>query len=248
MQSFGTAMSLATLALSIFVCVRLLIAAFRSKGTPEIAMGTYQLLVVGAIALYAALRGHFEARAYANAFPWVVLANYMISFGVVALAVGVWRIYRPSQPWAQHLCIALSLWVLGGCTWTAFGDVLPTTVAPTPANAFFVTGRSAVYLWGGYEGIRYSRMMKRRLALGLGDPIVAHQILLWGCFSLTMGMLAVSSLSAGWVLREAYTQWAPGQFITPTASLVASICLWLGFFPPAAYRRLIGGSPSTAAA
>ena len=248
MQSFSTVMSLATLALSILVCVRLLIAAFRTKGTPEIAMGTYQLLVVGAIALYAALRGYFEARDYVNAFPWVVLANYMISFGVIALAVGVWRIYRPSQPWAQQLCAALSLWVLAGCTWTAFGEVLPTTVAPTPANAFFVSGRSAVYLWGSYEGIRYSRMMRKRGALGLGDPMIAHQILLWGCFSLTMGALAVTSLTAGWVLREGYTQSVPAQFITPTASFVASICLWLGFFPPAAYRRLIGASPSPAAA
>ena len=248
MQSFATAVNLATLALSIFVCARLLRAALRTRGAPEIAMGTYQLLVVAAIAMYAALRGYFEAGRLAAAFPYVVFANYLISFGVVALAVGVWRIYRPAQAWAKQLCIALSLWVLGACTWTAFGDVLPSTVAPTPANAVFVSGRSAVYLWGAYEGFRYSGMMKRRGALGLGDPLIAHQILLWGCFSLTMGMLAVTSLAAGWVLREGYTSFAPAQFITPTASLVASICLWLGFFPPAAYRRLIGGSPANAKA
>jgi hypothetical protein len=29
------------------------------------------------------------------------------------------------------------------------------------------------------------------------------------------------------------------MLLTPAASLVASVCLWLGFFPPAAYQRLV---------
>ena len=241
MQSFGPIVSLASLALSILVCVRLLIVARRTRGTPELAMGIYQLLIVLAIAIYAALRGRFVAGDIAGTFPWVVFANYLISLGVISLAIGVWRIYRPTQGWAMALCAGLSVWVLAGCTWTAFGDVLPSTVAATPANAFFVSGRSAVYVWGGVEGLRYAQMMKKRASLGLGNPMIAHQILLWGCFSLTMGVLAVSALSAGWVLGDAYTLSVPAQLITPAATFVASICLWLGFFPPAAYRRVIAG-------
>lgn len=246
MQQFAAVASLATLALSLLVCVRLILVALRTRGAPEIAMGTYQALIVAAIAVYAALRKAFLEQRPEELFAPVVFANLLIALGVIALAVGVWRIYRPAEPWARATCAALSLWVLGGWLWTALGDVLPTTVAATPANAFFVSGRSAVYLWGAFEGLRYHRMMRRRVALGLGDPVVAHQILLWGVFSLSMGTLAISSWTAGFVLREAYTQWTPGLFLTPAITLVASVCLWLGFFPPAAYRRLVARSAAAA--
>jgi hypothetical protein len=82
-------------------------------------------------------------------------------------------------------------------------------------------------------------MMRRRAALGLGDPVIAHRILMWGLFSLTMGTLAIASLTAGFALGDAYASWAPGPFITPALSLVASVCLWIGFFPPAAYVRVV---------
>lgn len=246
-ESFAALARLTTLALSIFVCVRLVRVALRTRGAPEIAMGTYQTLVVCAIAVYAWLIQQAGAQDPASFFAWVVGANALIALGVVALAVGVWRIYRPAEPWARVVCAALSLWVMGGWLWTSLGDVLPTTVAPTPANAFFVTGRSAVYLWGAFEGVRYHRMMRRRAALGLGDPVIAHQILLWAVFSLSMGTLAIASLTAGVVLGEAYADWTPGQFFTPVLSLIASICLWLGFFPPAAYRRLVAREAAASA-
>jgi hypothetical protein len=243
MQEFASVASLATLALSIFVSVRLVLVALRTRAAPESAMATYQVLIVGAIVVYSALR-ILAVEDPGRLLAWVVTANGMIALGVVALAVGVWRIYRPSERWAMALGGVLSLWVMVGWLWTSLGDALPTTVAATPANAFFVMGRSGVYLWGGFEGVRYHRMMRRRAALGLGDAAIAHQILLWGVFSFTMGVLAISSLAAGYALGEAYAQWTPGLFLTPAISLVASICLWLAFFPPASYRRLFAAGPA----
>jgi len=242
MQSFAAVASLITLALSIFVGLRLLVAAVRTRRAPEVAMGTYQALIVAAIAVYAVLQRQAEGAAdWAPFFGAVVFANLLIALGVVALAVGVWRIYRAQDGWAAGLCALLSLWVMGGWLWTALGDVVPATVTPTPANAFFVSGRSAVYLWGAVESIRFHAMMRRRASLGLGDPVVAHQVLMWGLFSLTMGTLAIASLTAGWMLGERYTGSLVALFLTPSLSLVGSVCLWLGFFPPAFYRRLIAG-------
>lgn len=239
MQQVATIASLTTLALSVFVAIRLFMAAWRTRGAPEIAMGTYQGLVVSAIALYSYLLRIAPEAEPAHVFHLVVVANLLIALGVVALAVGVWRIYRATEPWAVVVCGLGVAWVLSGWAWSSLGDVLPTTVAATPANAFFVTGRSAVYLWGAFEGFRYSAMLRRRAALGLGDPVVAHRILMWGLFSGTMGTLAVASLTAGFVLGDAYSSWTPGLFLTPVLSLVASVCLWLGFFPPAAYQRFV---------
>lgn len=250
MESIAAIAGLASLALSILVGVRLVVVALRTRGVPEIAMGTYQVLVVAAIGVYQVLVRRTDAGMDPNElFGQVVFANLLIALGVVALGVGIWRIYRPAEPWAGALCAGLGLWVLSGWLWTSAGDVLPSTVAATPANAFFVGGRSAVYLWGGFEGIRYHRMLRRRAALGLGDPVVAHRILLWGLFSLSMGLLAVTSLTTGWVLGPAYSQWLPARLITPGITLVASICLWLGFFPPKAYERLVAArvAPTTAA-
>ena len=41
-------------------------------------------------------------------------ANLLIALGVIAMAVGIWRIYRASSPWAAILCGALSAVVLAG--------------------------------------------------------------------------------------------------------------------------------------
>ena len=248
MEQFATLTSLFSIVLSIYVCVRLLLVARRTRGAAEIAMGTYQLLIVSAIVVYAVVRGIAARGQTDGVFALVVGANLLIALGVVALAVGVWRIYQPSNSWAAVLCGVLSVAVIGGWAWTSVGEIVPTTAAATPSNAFFVCARSAVYLWGGFEGLRYHRMMQRRVALGLGDVVIAHQILLWGCFSLTMGSLAVSNLAAGVILGAAYGTSIPVLFVTPVASLVASICLWLGFFPPASYRRLIGGQEASTAA
>jgi hypothetical protein len=247
MSQFAVSASLISLALSIFVGVRLLIAAVRTRRAPEVAMGTYQALVVAAIVVYAVLqRKASVAPEWQSFFSWVVFANALIGLGVIALAIGIWRIYRSSEPWGAPLCVVLSIWVVASWAWTAMGDVVPTTVAPTWPNACFVAARSSVYLWGAVEAIRFYGMMNRRAALGLGDAVVANQVLMWGLFSLSMGTLAIASLSAGVILGEGYTSSIPARFLTPTMSLVAAICLWLGFFPPAFYRRMVGGEAASA--
>jgi hypothetical protein len=248
MTIFATSMSLFTIAISVYICVRLLLAARRTRGAAEFAMGTYQLFVVAAIVVYTVVRVLAQRGQTEDLFRIVAGANLLIALGVVALAVGVWRIYRPSQTWAAVLCSGFSIAVLIGWAWTSVGEILPTTAAATTSNAFFVATRSAVYLWGGFEGFHYHRMMRRRVALGLGDPVVAHQILLWGFFSLAMGSLAVTTLAAGYLLGDAYSTWTPALFMTPVVSLIASICLWLGFFPPASYRRLVGSRTAIATA
>jgi hypothetical protein len=246
MEQFAVVTSLATLALSILVAIRLFLVARRTRGAPEIAMGVYQGLIVSAIVVYTVVLRGAETLDPTLIFRLVVVANLLIAAGVVALSIGIMRIYRPTEGWATALCFALIAWVLAGWAWSSVGETLPTTVVATPANAFFVTGRATVYLWGAFEGIRYHRMMRRRAALGLGDPVIAHRILLWGLFSLTMGTLAVASISAGWALGDAYATWMPGRFITPVMSLVASVLLWLGFFPPAAYERFVARHAPTA--
>jgi hypothetical protein len=248
MELFVTTASLTTLALSIFVAIRLFVAALRTRGAPELAMGLYQGLIVTAIGLYTYLGAVSATVEPAHVFDVVVTANLLIALGVVALSVGVMRIYRASETWARWLCSALVVWVLAGWGWSSMGETLPTTVAATIPNAFFVSGRSAVYLWGAYEGIRYASMLRRRAALGLGDPVIAHRILMWGLFSLTMGTLAIVSLAVGYALgsTEGFNAWTPARFITPTLSLIASILLGLGFFPPVAYQRFVARRMETA--
>jgi hypothetical protein len=246
-QGFAAAAGGVTLAISCLVAVRLVVVALRTRGAPEIAMGSYQVLVVAAIALYSHLSRAAVGKDPMLFFDQVVLANGLIATGVVALAVGIWRIYRAREAWAGATCAALSLWVVAGWAWTSTGEALPTTLAATASNAFFVAGRSSVYLWGGFEGIRYHRMLARRAELGLADPVVAHQILMWGLFSLAMGTLAVASLAMGVVIGDGYSSSPAAQLLTPAVSLVASICLWLGFFPPAAYRRMVARRASSAA-
>ena len=61
----------------------------------------------------------------------------------------------------------------------------------------------ATLLWTGIESLAYSSALKRRLVLGLADPVVADRVQLWG-----IGMLLASVMS---YRTPATPHWAPAM-------------------------------------
>lgn len=228
--------SWAALAISLLLAVRLLRMARRTGNAPEMAMGAYEAFIVLGMAAYISTR-FVPGDGVLLVFRLVVAANFLIACGVVALAFGVWRIYRAAEAWPKLVCAGLALWVLGSWAWTSAGEGLPLIASSSAANTVFVAGRTAVYAWGAFEAFRFHHQLRRRLALGLIEPLVVHQVLLWGVFCVCMGMTAVVMLASGYVLGDAVRSWRLGTLINAGLSFSASYCLWFSFFPPAFYRR-----------
>jgi hypothetical protein len=102
-------------------------------------------------------------------------------------------------------------------------------------------------LWGAGEALRWWRLMRRRLALGLADPLVANRFLMWGIGAGAAGVGSlvgvVAQVATGVSMREI-------GWVTVSSSahgMLAAVAIWLAFVPPAAYRRWIAGAPAPAA-
>jgi hypothetical protein len=91
--------------------------------------------------------------------------------------------------------------------------------------------------FSAFESLRYYARMRRRLRLGLADPVVTNRFLLWGVAVLgAMGAVAVPV-----VFEAAGLENQPGLIAGLSASfaLVSTVGYGLTFFPPRAYRRFL---------
>jgi hypothetical protein len=238
-ELFSLASFLAVLIVGTTVGSRLLLLARRTRKLPELAIGTACLtMAVGGVLLCPIIF-------FAESWPdWLIFAISIISklvFAVGASAVCIvsWRVFRPDRLWAASACAMASLTMLAAVLVQALRGDATTHWALLPENHVFWWVRIATYSWTGFESLRYAGMMRRQARLGLGDPLVAAQIRLWGVAS-----TAIAAMVALWAVAPhlGYTSvrnWPSGMFVANSLGLLAACSLHLAFLPPLAWRRWI---------
>jgi hypothetical protein len=105
--------------------------------------------------------------------------------------------------------------------------------------------RAGSYAWSAAEAGRYYGLMRRRLAVGLADPVVADRFRLWAISS--------SAITAAFLVFYMGKLWAenvatsvPVLAATSAVGLIAALSMWLAFVPPAAYLRRFRSAPAAA--
>ena len=210
--------------------VRVVVAAWAREQAPEIAIGVFFIALGAEIASYPlslGQRGLFNGLA--------------VSVSSAALLVFTYRVFRSGQivaltfAWGCGLVVAIVFVVPHLVGWQSLSLRLAWALA-----------RSVALVWATYECARYSLQMRRRLALGLADPVTANRFLLW---SLWIGGAAMLPLSGVVVRLWAIQGGATDVTVTTQASGVvlwfaawifgwltlAAVALWLSFFPPERY-------------
>ena len=94
------------------------------------------------------------------------------------------------------------------------------------------------YAWTGIESLRHYATYRRRLALGLADPVVVNRMLLWGL----MGLATVVVVVVDSVLLYAASELAREvgiPLVTSGGGLLVGILLTLAFFPPPRYLAVV---------
>jgi hypothetical protein len=194
-----------------FVGARLLLLARRTRRFPELSLGLGLLLICAL--------GH----------PFCAVGRLPGLFG--------------TAPWARVGVAVASLIVLAlaGGLLHASGqaDTLPEVLPLTrPFAVGFTLAVGVAFLWTGVEAWAHAQRLRRRMALGLVEPVVLDRVRLWGSAGIAGAVLCTTiagCLAAGMmVLHEPLP-----LVLTALAGIVASSCWTLAFVPPAGYLRRV---------
>jgi hypothetical protein len=236
-QVLGAVGLLAFAVSSVTIGVRLLLLGRRTRGIPELAIGSG--FVVGCIFGYVPETIVLSTDVMSPARESLVLAVTQVAIRLAAISVLVftWKVFRANEDWAKGFAILIA--VALAMSWVAF----PYTRIEAQSGRdifwydFFAVARSAAIAWGAFESLIYYAGSRRRLSLGLADALVTNRFLLWGIGLASLTLLMASTLLAsavgidpavpGWVLLESL------------AGLVGAATLWLTFFPMKAYKAFV---------
>jgi hypothetical protein len=211
--------------------LRLLLLALRTRRLPELLVGAGVLCLAGlGYPLSAVVR---EAPELAGSVRGALgaAAGLLAAIGVTANTGFTWVLFRRGVRWAAALfggvaCLAAALFAAqslrGG--WDhgeTFWGWLPI-------------GITLSFGWGFLECGRYHLLLRRRLRLGLADPVVTDR------FALYAGATGLGVLTnlVGWVFwwRELEMLTHPlGAALLFALGSTSSVLMLLAFLPPRAY-------------
>ncbi len=170
---------------SLVVGGRVLLLASRSRQLPETAISLSLILSGGigtALLVLPLLLPDLSDDAI-YAFLQTGSASNHVGFALLFLFV--WRVFRPGEVWALCLFLVSTTMLLVGAMGAAItlvpgGGVPGRTIAPDLWFWMSLNARFIVYGWATFESFHYYGMLKRRLALGLADPVIADRFFYWG--------------------------------------------------------------------
>ncbi len=214
--------------------LRLLRLARRTGELPERLIGG--AFLTGAMLGYPTLIVADRLRAVA---PDPALVLFFVGWaGLVVAALcllAFWqRVYHPDRIAARR-----TLWVGSALLVASLVGLLLTHSAGAQAAAspWYLPGlvaQGAAYALNGWASARYWRMLRRRLSLGLSDPVVVNRILLW-----SMAASAVTLQYLYSIIRVVVTGGSSisgfGIALISSLGLISAGTMLLAFLPPRCY-------------
>jgi hypothetical protein len=229
---------------TIFFCVgiRLYLLSRRTRQTPEYLVALVFVSWAFAFAIYDipylfTLEG--EPVAPAAAYGSLLAVNV----GSIALALFTREVFRKGERWATALVVAIALMMVWGAAGTAWvGDWEQIDPVANPGYWPQTVGALAPSVWMCIEGFIHYRHARKRRKLGLCEPLMCQNFLLWGVAgALWMGLDLVLVAQDHFYLNAGELSEALG-IANGLLEIVPIAIMWLVFFPPAAYRRWIEGA------
>jgi len=220
----------------LIVGARLLRLGERTGEVPErLRGGTFLAMGVSAVLYVLPTFSRFE-----SLWTPLTFAGRVAFFpAVVMLALFTRRVFRPDPRWGAWLVWGTAILFVTGVGGSAWGG---DWEGFSISNRWFWLewlGFTFPFGWAGSEAFIQYRRARRRLDLGLCDPLICNRYLLWALFG---ALQTCSSL----VLLPQYSEYETTSQFTATwdtlygVSIIASIVMiWLVFFPPAFYRNWI---------
>jgi hypothetical protein len=222
------------------VGIYLLQTAAREHGGPSIFLG-WALLCNGFSFGFSEIA--FVASAEQFLEPLTFIARIWASACCVLIALFTWKVFRSHSRWGGPT-VGLSFALIAtGLTISAWkGDW--EGYAPLSPNGFWYewTGSVAPFVWLAFESIREYLVSRRRIPLGLIDPVVSNRYFLIGFYA-SLASLTYAIYIPMYIVYELHGVWSGWLDLSLGVVEVISVsALGLAFSTPHFYRRWIGAS------
>jgi hypothetical protein len=224
---------------SLLVGLRLLALAGRTGELPEFAVGL-ALFLMGGIG--------YPAAAVARGVPDLpMLARVSLSavgmlcmvVGTVGIGVFNWKVFRPDRAWAARLVTVLGAAGVASFLWQAGS---PGFLAASENRGLGLHGLEVLagicLAWAALESVTFALKLRRRLALGLADPLLADRVKLYAVAIVAAQILNGVSVTAV-ALGGDIATWRYGGVVIGPIGAIAALAMWLAFLPPERYRRFV---------
>jgi hypothetical protein len=221
------------------VGVRLLWLAKTGGGRPALLCGNGFCLIAMLGFPLGVISGMGVARVGDVLLPLAAVGLAANVLGISCFYVFTVSVFRPNALWAHTLAGAAIACMAMACV----ANIGGLMVAQSHLSSFEVTwGWTGVFnamcmlcfAWMGLEGMTEWWKSRRRLALGLSDPVVSNRLLMWGLFGLSTTLLCVVLLLV-LLSRQPTATSAVAQVAQAGFGLLSSAAAMLAFFPPPAY-------------
>jgi hypothetical protein len=225
---------------------RLALLARRTRQLPEALLAAHFLL---SCTLGYILQGSGHALAMEPGASHALVATMLaIGHGASLLGVGSvlvfnYQVFRRGTSLGYALLAIGAAMLIGG--YAGYG-LSGGFWDGRPAGAWFwllYSGFTAVGIWTLTEPLLYYVALRKRMRLGLADPLVVNRLLLWGIGSLArVTMLAIGAFSMLRLVGDASDLAAiaaPTFLASGVAGLAVAICYGLAFFPPRRYKQAV---------
>ncbi len=225
---------------SLWVGVRLLAQWGRTRQMPELLLGI-GVLCIGPIGFGLIMLAAAAGASDPNAPSLLAgLSAIAVGGGAAAKAIFNWKIYHPRS----RLVAAIALGSIAGLVISIIGDARSTGFAPSAwMQPGWILARQglqiAILLWGSAEALRWWLRMRRRLRLGIADPIVANRFLLWAIGAGMAGSGSLIGMVVGLAYGQPMNELPLLTLVLSMIGLVSAISLWLAFATPAWWKRWV---------
>jgi hypothetical protein len=219
--------------------VRLLWLAKTGGGRPALLCGNGFCLIAMLGFPLGVVSGMGAVRVGEVVLPLAAVGLLANMLGISCFYIFTVSVFRPNALWAHTLAGA----AIAGMAMACVANVANLALAQSHLSSFDVTwGWSGVFNamcilcfgWMGLEGMTEWWKSRRRLALGLSDPVVSNRLLMWGLFGLSTTLLCLVLLAL--LLSRQPTATSPlAQVAQAVFGLLSSGAAMLAFFPPPAY-------------
>jgi hypothetical protein len=222
--------------MSLVVGARLCWLARTTRCYPELAIGV-SFLLAGFLGLGMSLVAQHAGLSPDGSRAVSLVGSAFSCLGYGVLAAFVWRVFRAESRigWIGFIA-GVSCLGLGFAVQLATSAPEEGLVSVGVGFWIMLCAQIGIYVWAATESLAYWVPMRRRVRIGLADPLVANRFLLWG---IGTGAVALIWFHLGWTRlgEEAVVMSGADYLVVALLGFVTAFCCWVAFLPPGWYVR-----------